>query len=513
MPLGGSAARSVGRDVYMYWHSNRGMSHMHHSALSLKEIEQVIVLPRNLKVLTKQEFDLRTSKLSEIESLPDGLPPLDREAFTEAYRDVAREFRMRDMRVEGLPEGKYVVLHVRGGDKPGPLSEFETINVLSQFSPNLPVVAMTDDTKLLRDILANSTLASLRVVHLPKIDQSVIEGNTDALFRDLRALLGAAGIGRTRLPSGCSKSDPRQTGPAWWTRRGKWPCRIGARRRFQRGCIHYNIGSLPARRGSGGLRPLADENCSTYSLLQSVDGGLDRHRELQRSLYNHWSASGLFDWPCRPDHARGGHEVFSRAVSSMKHMRKFVLRAVGRRASTGQGPEKGRREIVIPVNSADDNAAGMGSYPNFPAGPGAGRWCQYPDMDAWFEACNIAAVDCSLLVLVRHPDEVIHSTTIRRGFQEKHAQIRTSADMLSIIHTQVQNNLEQPHWCWKYGDNDISGVANAFGLEKQSVSSFFKHNFRLSRWRDKKKGELTQHLHQAELTPLHKAFERVKELC
>ena len=62
----------------------------------------------------------------------------------------------------------------------------------------------------------------------------------------------------------------------------------------------------------------------------------------------------------RPD-ARGANEVFSRAVSSMKQMRKFVLRAVGRRASTSLGAEKRLREIVIPVNSADDNAAGMGS--------------------------------------------------------------------------------------------------------------------------------------------------------
>jgi len=116
-----AAARSVGRDVYMYWHSNRGMNYMHHAALSLEEVEQAVVFPRNLKVLTKQEFDLRTSNLSEIEwsttndpkilpgiqkslwgldsayttawrtfKLPDGIPPLDREAFTEAYREVSQ---------------------------------------------------------------------------------------------------------------------------------------------------------------------------------------------------------------------------------------------------------------------------------------------------------------------------------------------------------------------------------------------------------------------------------------
>ena len=55
-------------------------------------------------------------------------------------------------------------------------------------------MAISDDPKLLRDMLDNSTLASLRFVHLPKIDQSGIEGKYDALFRDFRTLLGAAGM-------------------------------------------------------------------------------------------------------------------------------------------------------------------------------------------------------------------------------------------------------------------------------------------------------------------------------
>jgi len=427
-------------------------------------------------------------------------------------------------------------------------------------------VAISDDPKLLRDILDNSTLASLRFVHLPKIDQSGIEGKYDALFRDFRTILGAAGIiqhatngwsaysslagmirqiplintwiGRPADPkrqsmqlgilaglarvAGCPielQSANRADEVALWLQRVRTaPDR--PRVNDEVAAEEVTRGFAGSSRGGAGndnsatrasvrfllvvgpegsshsLMSMVFKNSSTYALLQAAEGGLDRHRELQRSLYNHWSSPGLFDWPCRPDHARDANEVFSRAVGSMQQMRNFVLRSVARRARTSSRPDKTQREIVIPVNSADDNAAGMGSYPNFPAGPGAGRWCQYPDVDAWFEACKVAAVNCSLLVLVRHPDEVIHSTTIRRGFQEKHAQIRTITDMLSIIHTQVQNNLEQPRWCWKYGDPDISGVASAYGLERQGVSTFFNDNFRLSGWSDKKKSELMQHLHQ-----------------
>ena len=154
-----------------------------------------------------------------------------------------------------------------------------------------------------------------------------------------------------------------------------------------------------------------------------------------------------------------------------------------------------------------------GSYPNFPAGRGAGRWCQYPDVDAMFDACKSADVNCSMLVLLRNPDEVIHSTSIRRGFQEKHSQIRTIANMYSIIHTQVESNAEHALWCWKYGDSDVSSVANAFGLDRASVDSFFRDSFNHSRWDEQKNKKLWQNLHQAELTPLHNAYQRVEDLC
>ena len=81
--------------------------------------------------------------------MPDALPRLSREAFVKAYRQAASEFRLRgagsgsgngtnsmgnvsvtlsrdittssmgnaSANLTGLPDGKYVVLHVRGTDK------------------------------------------------------------------------------------------------------------------------------------------------------------------------------------------------------------------------------------------------------------------------------------------------------------------------------------------------------------------------------------------------------------
>ena len=598
-----AAASAVGRDVYVFWHTNRGMSRKHHSALFLDEIELRAEFPRNLHILpSEQEFDLQTSNMSDIEftttndpkilpgyrkslwgldsayttawrtfKLPDALPRLSRDVYTEAYRKVAGEFRVRgpSAKVAGLPRGKYVVLHVRGNDKQAPLSEFETVQVLSLLPRDLPLVVVSDDEKFLHDILSNESLSLLRerVVTLPKIDQSEPEGKYDAMFRDLSTLLGATGIIQhaTNAWSAYSSlaammrqiplintwigkpSDPKRQSMhlgtlAGFAREGGCPIELqSANRADEVGAWIERVRKAPVRAraddanseesepvplqqsgeqdtstasvaesvrfllvigpegSSHSLMSMVFKNSSTYSLLERTEGGLDLHTELQRSLYHHWSSAGLFDWPCRPDHARDPSEVFSRAVSNLKRVERMVLKAAARRArrgmqagGVGAGRRGGAREIVIPVNSADDNAAGMGSYPNFPAGPGAGRWCQYPDVDAWFEACGAAGVKCSFLVLLRNPDEVIHSTTIRRGFQEKHSQIRMITDMLSIIHTQVQNNLDQPHWCWKYGDADLSGVANSFGLDSASVASFFRDNFRHSRWSDKKQKQLLQ---------------------
>jgi hypothetical protein len=130
-----------------------------------------------------------------------------------------------------------------------------------------------------------------------------------------------------------------------------------------------------------------------------------------------------------------------------------------------------------------------------------------------FDACRAADVNCSMLVLLRNPGEVIHSTAIRRRFQEKHSQIRTIANMYSIIHTQVESNAEHTLWCWKYGEPDVSSVANAFGLDRASVDSFFKDSFKLSHWDKKKNKELWQDLHRAELTSLYNAYQRVEDLC
>jgi hypothetical protein len=103
-------------------------------------------------------------------------------------------------------------------------------------------------------------------------------------------------------------------------------------------------------------------NGTTYEMLQAADGGRELHTSLQRSLYHHWSAPGLFDFPCRPQYVNGP-EVYSRAVKNLKQMRRKALVAA---ASWRQAADRGPRapdplEIVIPLNSANDNAAGMGT--------------------------------------------------------------------------------------------------------------------------------------------------------
>ncbi len=353
---------------------------------------------------------------------------LDRDVFFEAYRRVAREFVLKNrqnMAVPGLPEGKYVVLHVRGKDKSNaPLSEFETVNVLTKVPSELTVVAISDDDTLLESIISNQSLSRLRIMKLPEIVEEVAKhGKYEAIFRDLRVLMAASGIVQ-HSPNGWSAyssvaamireiplintwigrpADPDRQGFVLGTLQGfnrvggvpeelqsanradeivRWVQRVQNRpwkpealasasavTSSQAATLRLDMDTQDSVRflivigpegSSHSLMSKVFYNGTTYKMLQATDGGKEVHTSLQRSLYHHWSAPGLFDFPCRPQ--GDATEVFLRAVKNLKRMqRKALLAAASWRQAAATSPRPpDPLEIVIPLNSANDNAAGMG---------------------------------------------------------------------------------------------------------------------------------------------------------
>lgn len=232
--------RAVRRDVYVYWEINERLPRHHHARKTLQEIKEHFYLPENLNILEKPQFLSQTSGYIDIEFTTDHdptvmpgylralwaldsvyttawrtfrLPPPLHEPngteFAQAYRRVAEELDIRkpsDATTEpSFLNEKYIVLHVRGTDKPAPLYEFNTQKILSLLPAKSTIVAITDDESLLDSILTHSTIRLPNVIRLDnhKIRNDTGDKDTHDPFRDFRILLGAIGIIQ-HSPSGWS---------------------------------------------------------------------------------------------------------------------------------------------------------------------------------------------------------------------------------------------------------------------------------------------------------------------
>ena len=457
--------------------------------------------------------------------MPDRYPALQEADFIPACKRVGSEFQIKSLTVDIRPPPKYVVLHVRGNNKPAVSTDFITVELLRQMPQNIPAIVMTDDEKLTDAILQDASLAK-NVVRLPKQATKY-----ESMMQDFNMLLGATAIiqhsphawssfssvpammrGIPLLSTFISEKDERRSHYvgtlAGFDRTAAVPKELncGNRRevvsRFMSklskkaslsmiftDCdecqdVTHAPSALPGAasataeelvrfllvlgsEGSGhSYMSTVWNNSTSREVLEAVEGGLDEHKDLMHSLYNNLGQAGLYDWPCKPDGSRP-EAVFSSAVTHLQAMRDKVL--LGLKSWRQQFPLALSEavEVVIPLNSVDDVSTGMGSYPNF---LGPCRALQYPDVDAPFDACTTAGVSCSFLVLLRDPKEMIYST---RGVQEIHSQIKLMSSMLSVIHTQAEIHLDAPHWCMEHGapDNTLLPARSAWTRHTSPPSS------------------------------------------
>lgn len=179
---------------------------------------------------------------------------------------------------------------------------------------------------------------------------------------------------------------------------------------------------------------------------------LAKIRRLATSLYNRGN-DGLFNFPCQTEARNEGS--FQKVVR--------LLRAVRNLAAKAQGKNNDRSQFtVVPINAViRGSGTGMMSFPNY---GGACRALQFPDLSAFYAACDHARVECSHLVIYRDPLAVIQSTTRNRKFSTVNAQIQTIASMLGVIHSQMLIHRHRKFWCWEYGNtSNVGGVAAAIG--------------------------------------------------
>ena len=209
-----AAAATVNAHVFVWWHEGR-KERAYHADMSLAEVNMRIIWPSNLHVLSREEFDRKTYHLPEIEynaqgllasdrafdgvyttawktmRLPTGFPRLERDSFENSFRSVCKQLQIKNTFQHRIPDIPYTVLHIRGGDKESPKSEFNTNLVLGKLNTQTLLV-VTDDVAYMQNILSDRRNNSLRVLKISTTPN--ISDKYDALFLDFSILLGAQAI-------------------------------------------------------------------------------------------------------------------------------------------------------------------------------------------------------------------------------------------------------------------------------------------------------------------------------
>jgi hypothetical protein len=99
-------------------------------------------------------------------------------------------------------------------------------------------------------------------------------------------------------------------------------------------------------------------------------------------------------------------------------------------------------EITLPVNTVPHVPNyGMVSYPNF---GGPCRSLNYPNLDHFYHACDVAGVECKHAYIYRDPYLVLASTTVKRKFNKNALQgIHLFTSLLQIIYSQLVDHSDR----------------------------------------------------------------------
>ena len=96
------------------------------------------------------------------------------------------------------------------------------------------------------------------------------------------------------------------------------------------------------------------------------------------------------------------------------------------------------------------------------------RLLQYPNLDILYEACDLAGVSCSHIMIYRDPYKVLRSTVDKRHYEGKHQQIVTLTEMLHILQSQMESHPHRLAACWDFDEAAKSAfpVALLFGWDQ-----------------------------------------------
>ena len=228
-------------------------------------------------------------------------------------------------------------------------------------------------------------------------------------------------------------------------------------------------------------------------------------RELRRHLFNDEKQNGLWNAHCN-DHPEevdiaGSHQKVVEYLSKINEM------------ANGE-------EITFPVNLIKERGYGMVSYPNF---KGSCRSLNYPNLDHFYHACDVAGVECKHAYIYRDPYSLLASTTLKRTMNQGNVlkAIHLYTSLLQIINSQLQDHSDRTTACLGLLEPTFSAdevwnpIGKMFGWKNQT--EFASHIQAVkkpqSRMTEKERRDLVPPDFEIYMESYVRAHDKVVKLC
>jgi hypothetical protein len=163
---------------------------------------------------------------------------------------------------------------------------------------------------------------------------------------------------------------------------------------------------------------------------------------LHRHLFSHQIADGLWNAHCL---GQDVDTIFTRNKIAA------LLQTIELRMRNESSPH-----LIYPINTLEENGDegyGMISYPNF---WGPCRFLAYPNLDLWYEACDMAHVDCKQVYLYRNPYAIVESTVSKEQHPTMLHAIHMYTSMLHISSNHLQVYANRTIGCFGFFENNTT---------------------------------------------------------
>ena len=94
------------------------------------------------------------------------------------------------------------------------------------------------------------------------------------------------------------------------------------------------------------------------------------------------------------------------------------------------------------------------SFQSYPLGYGSCRFLNYPVIDIFYDACDVAGVRCQHTASFQDPCMVLRSTSMNHEFTPKSDQLKIIQSMLNIVRGQLLSHPDRLAACWDSDSGD-----------------------------------------------------------